>query len=380
MRKLLLAGVAALALGGAALGSATTAKADTYSLSTWLEPSHIITKKAHVEWAQEIEKASKGKIKFEVYMGEALLPAKATLQGVADGVAQVGFHTATYTPSDLPVMNALADLAFKLPDAMAAAFASTEMVFTNKALNDEWTKHGVVYGGGYATPVYHFLCRGEVKSAADLKGKRVRMPGGAWPRFGQELGSVSVNIPSSEIYTAFDRRSVDCTASDLTHINTGATLWEVIDSVTLINMGPFFAGTSWIYNKDFWQGLGEQDRRLLLDESARALVRLQVAYDEGEKAALDFFKQKGKKVVEADASLEDAKKKFIANDLGGSKDLAKSKYGVADPAALFGEFEAKMAKWQDLLKDVDRKDEAKLVALVRAEIYDKVDAKGYGVK
>ena len=108
-------------------------------LSTWLEPNHIITLEAHQGWANLVKEATNGDIDFEVFVGGALIPAKSTMQGTADGLAQVGFHTATYTPSDLPVSNALADMGFETPDSYVMSLAFGDFMMNDaeaRALSD----------------------------------------------------------------------------------------------------------------------------------------------------------------------------------------------------------------------------------------------------
>src|SRR5689334_17259910 len=84
-----------------ALDFAPMSRAETFSISTFLEPNHLITRYQNVEFAEAVRAATDGAIDFEVFTGGALLPAAGTLQGVADGVAQGGTYAAVYAPSQL---------------------------------------------------------------------------------------------------------------------------------------------------------------------------------------------------------------------------------------------------------------------------------------
>lgn len=349
-------------------------------LSTWLEPNHIITLEGHNGWVELVKEATDGEIDFEVFVGGALIPAKSTMQGTADGLAQVGFHTATYTPSDLPVANALADMGFETPDAFVMSFAFGDFMMNNEAGYNDWRKNGVIFGGSYSTPIYYFICREEVRTLEELKGKRVRMPGGGWARFGQEIGVVGVNVPSSEIYTAFERGSVDCTASDPTHLTSGATLKEVAGAVTLLKMSPFYAGVTYAYNPDFWKGLSEDQRRTLFDQSALAMARMQIAYDREAEAALEEAQEAGIKLVEPDASLQKAYDDWVAGGIGGMAEIAKSTHGIEDPEALYDSFRPYVEKWQGLLESIDRHDEEALANLIRENLFDPIDVASYGME
>lgn len=369
-----------LSLIAAAVATASTASAEVYNLATWLEPNHIITQKAHVEWAEDVKARTDGAVEFEIFMAGSLVPARSTMQGTADGIAQVGFHTATYTPSDLPVANALADMGFVQPDAYVMSFSFADFMMNEEVGYQDWRRNGVIFGGGYSTPIYYFVCRGEQQSLADFRGKRVRMPGGGWARFGQELGIVSVNVPSSEIYTAFDRGSVDCTASDPTHLTSGATLMEVVHSVTTLTMSPFYAGVTWAYNPEFWKGLTPEQRRSIFDASAQAMVRMQVAYDQSAEESMALAVEKGIKVIEPSADLQQAYDDWVTAGMGGLRDIARDNHGIEDPDALFASFQVYIDKWTALLDGVDRHDEATLVQILRTELFDKIDVNSFGME
>ena len=349
-------------------------------LSTWLEPNHIITLEAHQGWANLVKEATKGEIDFEVFVGGALIPAKSTMQGTADGLAQVGFHTATYTPSDLPVSNALADMGFETPDAYVMSLAFGDFMMNDAEGYNDWRKNGVIFGGSYSTPIYYFICREPVKTLADVKGKRVRMPGGGWARFGQEIGVVGVNVPSSEIYTAFERGSVDCTASDPTHLTSGATLMEVAKSVTLLKMSPFYAGVTYAYNPTFWKGLTDEQRRTLFDQSARAMARMQIHYDKEAQDALEKAKAAGVTLIEPDATLQKAYDDWAAGGVGGMAEIAKSTHGIADPEALYARFRPYVAKWQGLFASVDRHDEEAVTKVIKENLFDQINVSTYGME
>jgi TRAP-type C4-dicarboxylate transport system substrate-binding protein len=346
-----------------------------------LEPNHVITREAHVQWAKDLAEASNGEINFEVIVGGALIPAQSTMQGVADGLAQSGFHTATYTPSDLPVSNAVADMGFITPDPFIMAFAWSDFMMNEPVGFNEWRDNGVLFGGGYAVPEYNFICRDPVTTLEDMKGLRVRMPGGGWARFGQEIGVVGVNVPSNEIYTAFERGSVDCTASDTSHLTGGATLMEVAGGVTTLAMSPFYAGVTWAYNPDFWADLTPEQRRTVFDVSAESLARLQVAYAREASEAREQAAANGIAIVEPDASLQEAYDKWVADGVGDMAGIAASTHGIEDPEALFASFQGYVDKWSDLLSGLEQPYTAEaLTALLQENLYGPIDVNTWGLE
>lgn len=121
---------AALAFSGPAMAESV--------LSSWLGPTQPITEYAHKEWAGAVREATNGKVDIRLVLGGALIPAKATTQGIADGVAQIGLVSAAYTPSELPIANALGDMGFATPDPVVLALAYGDFMMNEPAGYNEW--------------------------------------------------------------------------------------------------------------------------------------------------------------------------------------------------------------------------------------------------
>lgn len=363
----------------AGFGAAHTASAQ-HIIATWVEPNHVVAQQTTQKWAERVEEATNGDMTFDVFVGGALMPAKSTLGGIADGLAQVGLHTALYTPSDLPVASAVADLGFVKPDPVVMSFAYSDFMMNDADGYGDWRDSGVIFLGSFSTPSYYFICRESLTTLADFEGKRIRMPGGGWARFGQEIKAVSVNVPSNEIYEAFERGTIDCTASDPTHLVLGATLKEVAGSVTLLSMSPFYATSTNAMNPDFWKGLSPEQRRALLNVTANSMAELEVEYGGIVERSFNEGKEAGITFVEPDASLQDAYDNWVADGIGGLTDLAKETYGIEDPDALFARFREYIEKWDGLLSDVDRTDVAALEALLKENLFDKIDVNSYGLE
>lgn len=370
---------AALTLGALLLTGA--ASAETYRLSTWAEPNHTFTIFGHTEWIERVEEESGGEIAFDAFHGGALLPAKATMQGIASGVAQVGLISAAYDPSNLPVSNAVDAHGFLTPDPFVMQFAFTDFAMNDPAGYGDWRGNGVIFGAGYSTPNYHFICREPYGTLDELRGKRVRVPGGGWSRFTQSIGMTGVNLTGAEMYAALERGAVDCIAGDLTTLTGGARLIEITGGVTLVNMSPGYSGALNAYNPAFWQSLTDDQRRLLLNESARSMVRLQQAFARQEQEAIEAACAQGIEIVEADETLRAAYEDWVSQGIGGALGTARDSYRIEDAEALFETFSGYVEKWVALMETLpDRTDEEAMTRLVRENLFDKVDVATYGME
>lgn len=371
MRKYLLSFASLLAI-------TTAAQAETYIATTWLEPSHILTKDAYVPYLADIKTATGGNVDFELYTSAALLPPITTLSGVGDGVAQLGLVAASYTPSELPLSGLLNDLAFVATDPIAIALAFTEISMFNQRFTDEYAQHNTVVLGGYSTPEYLFACMSDTLSAEDVYGKKIRTNGRAQNEFISFLGGVPVVVPSTDIYSGLERGAIDCTLADATNLEFGPRFGEVTRSLTLLNLGTAM-GVSYVYNKDFWSEIGPEARRQILDVTAMGLARQQIGYEAAVSVALEKTQTRGTTLNEPEQSLVDALETFRKTVVSTYPEFTMEAYGVADPSDIAKEYLDLEAKWIELLAGIDRTDADALARLIHMEIFSKIDENTYGL-
>lgn len=67
--------------------------------------------------------------------------------------------------------------------------------------------------------------------------------------------------------------------------------------------------------------------------------------------------------------------------VGDMAGVARDTYRVEDPEALFALFRTYSDKWSGLLAQMpDRHDEAALVALIKTNLFDRIDVATYGME
>jgi TRAP-type C4-dicarboxylate transport system substrate-binding protein len=368
----------AIGLAGVIALSAGYAVAEEYRAINYLEPTHPVSILAFDDWAKHVETETAGRVSFENFNGGALGGPQAALESIAGGVAQAGFVTALYAPSVLPISASLADFGWTSPDPYVLVAAFSDFAMNDAQANAEWTNGGVVYGMGFSTPPYYFLCKKPVGSASAFKGLRIRTPGTAYPRFVEALGAVSVNMPSTETFSAFDRGVIDCAAQDITQLVAGANLLEQIGGVTLVPMGPSFVGATHVYNKDFWSALSEEDRRNLLNADAWATAHLNVGYQREVDSAIAGAREKGVELIQPEETLNAALTAFVASGMGSLEEAKR--IGAPDPESTFSRFVPYLRKWEGIIGGMkDRMDEEELTTIMRENLYDKIDVSTYGV-
>lgn len=361
-----------------AFGGLSPAVAQTFNASIWFPDAHPLTKFGYIDWAKDLSASTDGRLAPKVFTGTALLDPASHLSGLRDGIAQVTYHAGTFTPSELPVDAVLAQLAFSYSDYFVSALAITDMNMTDAEAQTQWKANGVVYGGGYSTVPYALMCTAEVKTIADLKGKRVRMPGSAHSNWASSVGAVPVNVPSSEMYSGLEKGQLDCAANGANEMKT-RSLWEVAKFTTLSRLGVFYSGFEYGFNKDFWASLPADDRRAILDSIAVAMVRTGIGYEKAVEEIVAEAPSHGVTMVEPADDFTESVAAYSSKAREQAVTLGRDQFKLPDPEGLIERFEARIAKWEKLLDGVDRSDEQKLTEIVKRELFDKIDAATYGV-
>lgn len=365
------------AVAGLMAGTATAQT--SFIANSFYDGAVPMSGEGYIQWADLVKELSDGDLVPEVFTGTVLLAPRAALQGIQDNVVQVAHHAAIYTPSDLPVSNAVQELGFAYSDPVTAIFAVTDFSMNNEVQLQEWKDKDVVYLGAYATPAYVLMCSSPVRNLEEMKGKRIRTAGSAVSIWVEEAGGIPVNVPSSEMYTGLERGSLDCAtnaASDL----VDRSLLEVAEHTTLLSTGMYWSGPQWGYNPDFWAGLTPDQRAVLMEASARSMARMVIAYNSKVDAGLEASKAAGGNIYEPEADLVAHVSEFRDRATASAVDKAGTDFGVAEPQALIDDFVGTMQKWSDLLDGVDTSDEDALTALAMQEIFSKIDPATYGVE
>nr|WP_298965020.1 C4-dicarboxylate TRAP transporter substrate-binding protein [uncultured Halomonas sp.] len=357
---------------------ASSAHASTsFIANSFYDQQHPHSRYGYIEWAEMVKELSNGELQPEVYTGTVLLAPRANLQGIQDNVVQVAHHAAIYTPSEMPVANAVQELGFNYDDPLIGILAVTDFSLNNPTQLAEWEELDIVYLGAYNTPSYVLFCREPVRNLEELRGKRIRTAGSTVSAWVEQAGGTPVNVPSSEMYSGLDRGSLDC-ASNAANDLIDRSLWEVAEHTTLLPTGMYWSGPQWGFNSGFWASLSDEERDVFKEATAKSMTRMIVQYLGASEAALEEAASHGNNIYEPEEDLMASVEAFRDEALANVYDKARDEYGVEDPEALIDDFIATYEKWDALISEVDREDEEALAELAMQEIYNKLPA-GYGI-
>lgn len=362
-----------LVAGGLVAGSFLAANlsvaATHITASLWVGPKHPVAVGAYDPYVAELKKRDDFDVKY--FQGGALLGAKPTLSGLRDGIADVGMMAMTYFPAEFPHAQLVADMGLSTPSSLAAMMAVTEFNLLHcKACLQEYLGQNIVYTGTYSTSPYTIISKDPIRSVADLKGKKMRVPGSLWSRWASSVGGIEVNVPSSEMYEGLDKGALDI-AIQAPGALRSYSLWDTAKYVTRVNLGTYHSLSLMSYNRDTWNAMSDEQRRFLLNDAARAGVDATLQYMKTDEEVLAVAKDHGVEVIKAPDDMVKQKADFVEQDVDTIVKNAKEKRGIEDAAAEVKTLRELLAKWQGVVEETGG-DRDKLIARFRSEVYDKL--------
>jgi TRAP-type C4-dicarboxylate transport system substrate-binding protein len=161
-----------------------------------------------IDWyLKRVEELSKGRVKFEKYWADSLVPQREILHGLDSGVIDVGYLTPAMYPSRLPLVN-VNNLPTTHSSSYAFFMAMRDLIEQVPAVQDELTRAGVRYLTNSSFPAYYPLTRKPLTSVDGFKGLKIRALGVQLDMV-KALGAAAVALPTPQVYDALDKGTID---------------------------------------------------------------------------------------------------------------------------------------------------------------------------
>ncbi|MEO8310495.1 MAG: TRAP transporter substrate-binding protein [Caldimonas sp.] len=289
--------LASLATTLALLGGAPGASAQTVlTMSSWVPPTHSLTRDVLAVWAQQVEKATNGRVKFQMLPKHPSAPP-GTFDAVRDGLVDVSFVTASYTPARhvLPLMAELPG-AGATAEINSVAFSRIHWKYFQAVNEYKGVKLLGVFTHG---PGQIFTVKKQVTSVADLAGMKIRSGGGISEASAKALGASPFFKPAPESYELLSSGIADGIFFPVESIKS-FNLDKVIKYATFFPGGFYSSSFGFFMNEDKWNKLSKQDQDAIMSVSGEHLARLAgKSWDAADKVGLDALKAANVTILEA---------------------------------------------------------------------------------
>jgi len=278
------------------LGPVAASAQTTLTMSSWVGPNHLLTKDVLQAWAANVEKATNGRVKFQM-LAKHPSAAPGTFDAVRDGLVDVSYVTASYTPARHPL-----PLLAELPGAGATAeinsvaYSRIHWKYLQAANEYKGVKLLGVWTHG---PGQMFTVKKPVTSVADLAGMKIRSGGGISEAAAKALGASPLVKPAPESYEILSSGIADGTFFPSESIKS-FNLDKVVKYATFFPGGFYSSSFGFFMNQEKWDKLSKQDQDAILSVSGEALARLAgKAWDAADKVGLETMKAANVQITEA---------------------------------------------------------------------------------
>ncbi len=270
---------------------------------------HMFTVNGLNKFMQLVEQKSNGRIKFEHYPGGQLGKQVDMIELVKNGVADMAVVGPAYVSGKVPLSNVF-DLPGIYPTSRVGAEAFWHLC-QGILYDEEFKKHKIrpVFNLAYnPNDLFYNTSSGKfIKTPADVKGMRFRVPGVSAEMGISAMGGAAVSIIPQEMYEATLRGTVDGCVLAFEALDQ-YKMQEVLKFATKgVNMNGWVG--VYCINERVWNGLPKDLQKIMLDCGLEATIMLG---DHMTKAAEEYQKKyeaAGMKVYTLNAAEKEAFRK-----------------------------------------------------------------------
>jgi TRAP-type C4-dicarboxylate transport system substrate-binding protein len=175
----------------------------------------------------------------EAYAG-ALYDFNNTLEGVGEGLADIGWVGSLWEPAKQPLQNVAYYSPFVTGDFRALVEVQNRLMEKVPAFAAEWSKYNTVFLGAQVADTYHLVTKFPVTKLEDLRGKKL-IGGGAIASRIQGTGAIAVDAGLPVFYNMLQTGVADGAVILVTGV-LPFKLQEVAPYITKVDLGAVFSG------------------------------------------------------------------------------------------------------------------------------------------
>ena len=328
-------------------------------------------------FSKTLKEKSGGELEIKMFP-LSLLNLPQMMNGVRDGVVDIGFVLPPLFPSELPETHLAVDLAMLGSNPWAMAGAMSEYVFTCQECIAEHLKQNQVYLGSSSTAPYMIVSTKKAVTLDEIKGKKLRSGAAPWARWAQNFGAVALTIPGNSVFEAVSGGTVDgamVSAAELSKLR----LIDVVKHITVgVPTGTYHGIDNNNFNVTSWRSLTERQRKAVLEAAAMSTAAVSWKYVVDGAQNMKDAQGKGIQVHQAPADVVAKSKAFIESDLATIAQAAEKNSGIKNATQKIARFRQLVQKWEKLTPEGNW-EAAPLAAIYYREIYSKIDPKSFGM-
>jgi TRAP-type transport system periplasmic protein len=214
-------------------------------------------------WVKQVEQATKGRVKIEVYPSQTLVKGPEIWKAVRGGIVDIGWCFHGYWPEMTPLADVISLPGLPMTTAEKSSEVLWKLYEKYPAIQKEFAEAPPL-ALWTTTPYFLLTAKKQVKTLEDLKGMKIRVPGGPPTEQMKALGAVPTLIPMPDNYQALDKGVIDGMGA-VWEAMQGFRLYEVAKYYTMVPLASAYF--SLCTNKAKWESLPKDVRDAIMSVS-----------------------------------------------------------------------------------------------------------------
>jgi len=204
-----------------------------------------------IPWVKKLEEVTDNRVKVEVFASQTLVKGKDAWNGVKTGIADMSWVFHGYYPGMTPLADVISLPALGIKSAEHGSKVLWKLYEKFPAIKKEFSDNKVLLF--FTSYPYMLITRDKpVKTLEDIKGLKIRMPGGPSTEMLVALGGVPIMLPMSDNYVSLQKGFIDGMGSP----------WEALQVFRLYEVANYYTDApfpavyfSVVMNKKKWDSL-----------------------------------------------------------------------------------------------------------------------------
>jgi TRAP-type C4-dicarboxylate transport system substrate-binding protein len=245
-----------LALFGVILGFAVVAAAQpiTLTFANQNPDTSWSGMKAIAPWAKQVEEATNGKVKIQIFYSQTLTKGKDAWEATKNGIADISWCFHGYWPGLTPLADVISLPALPYTTAEKGSEVLWKLYEKYPAIQEQFADNKILLLFT-SNPYLLITTKKQVKTMEDIKGMKIRMSGGPPTEMMKALGGTPMMVPMPDNYMSLQKGVIDGMGAPWEAIH-GFRLYEVVNYYTETPFPAVYFSIA--MNKKKWDSLDKE--------------------------------------------------------------------------------------------------------------------------
>jgi TRAP-type transport system periplasmic protein len=210
--------------------------------------------KAIAPWAKQVEEATNGKVKIQIFYSQTLTKGKDAWEATKNGIADISWCFHGYWPGLTPLADVISLPALPYTTAEKGSEVLWKLYEKYPAIQEQFADNKILLLFT-SNPYLLITTKKQVKTMEDINGMKIRMSGGPPTEMMKALGGTPMMVPMPDNYMSLQKGVIDGMGAPWEAIH-GFRLYEVVNYYTETPFPAVYFSIA--MNKKKWDSLDKE--------------------------------------------------------------------------------------------------------------------------